>query len=316
MRNNYLFLFILVISLLSSCSFSSEKDKWLKETPKLKYSEKREIEVWGEILRSQNPALFYGTPLYDLAKEMAAFSWFRSDQKVEDLIKEIPKGYINYQEEKYGMTIGHFALIVGNLRAVRLLLDKGLNPNIISKEGSAIIIDINSPFYSHLVGGLETLKYMIKKGANVNLYSKNYMSTTPLIHASRWNFKNVKVLIAAGANPHFTHVIDWGKIGTSLESPLSEALDYGKIDIVNYLIFEQKVDFRILKEPKHSKFHPNDNIILYELREMTFDLNSKEYQEKMKLVSYLKTQGLDYWNTPIPEGIKNSSRTKEYLNEY
>ena len=31
MRNNYLFLFILVISLLSSCSFSSEKDKWLDE---------------------------------------------------------------------------------------------------------------------------------------------------------------------------------------------------------------------------------------------------------------------------------------------
>jgi ankyrin repeat protein len=310
MRNNYLFLFILVISLLSSCSFSSEKDKWLKETPKLKYSEKREIEVWGEILRSQNPALFYGTPLYDLAKEMAAFSWFRSDQKVEDLIKEIPKGYINYQEEKYGMTIGHFALIVGNLRAVRLLLDKGLNPNIISKEGSAIIIDINSPFYSHLVGGLETLKYMIKKGANVNLYSKNYMSTTPLIHASRWNFKNVKVLIAAGANPNL------GDTSGYFNSPLSAALGFKQIETVNFLIFNQKVDFRAFKFPLTSKFHPGDYIILYELREMTFDLNSKEYQEKMKLVSYLKTQGLDYWNTPIPEGIKNSSRTKEYLSEY
>lgn len=197
--------------------------------------------------------------------------------------------------------------------AIRKLLDKGLNPNLMDKSGNAIIIDINSPEYAHLPESLETLKYMIKKGANVNLYSEKAQVSTPLITAVNSNFENVKVLIKAGADPHF---IDESS-DSPFKSPLSAALLNRDMEVINYLIFDQKVDFRTLKYPSTSKFHPGEYIILHKLREKTFDLNSQDYKEKMKLVAYLKTQGLDYWKTPIPDNVKTSSlATREYLSKY
>lgn len=125
-----------------------QKDNWAKEPTEIKYSKERLEEVWGGVLRGNNPALFYGTPLYDLAEAMSGLINFRNQEKIEKLINEIPNEYINYQEGNYGMSIGHFALMTGNFDAIRRLLDKGLNPNLMNKSGDAIIIDINGPFYS------------------------------------------------------------------------------------------------------------------------------------------------------------------------
>lgn len=291
-----------------------QKDKWAKESPETKYSEQRENEVWGKILRGDNAGLFYGTPLYEVADAMSGLLYFRNEEKILKLTDEIPKEYINYQESKFGTTIGHFALKTYNFKAIRKLLDKGLDPNLMDKAGKAIIIDINSSTYSYeSPESLKTLKYLIQKGADVNLYSHKTQFTTPLIEAAKSNFENVKVLVEAGANPHFIN-----EFGYAFKSPLSAALLYKRIEIVNYLIFNQKVDFRTLKYPMDSKFHPGEYEILHCLRgEMLFKLNSKEYQEKMKLVAYLKTQGLDYWKTPIPDKVKTISNiTPDYLSKY
>jgi hypothetical protein len=316
MKKKHIIIITLLLTFFFGYRFYSkiQKDNWVKESQDTKYSEKREKEVWGKNLRGWSPERFYGTPLYDLAKEMTCFYWFRSDKKIEELIREIPKEYINFQEGKTGMSIGDFALFNSNLKAVRLLLNKGLNPNLINKDGDALIIKINSIIYKKQPEIILTLKYMIKKGANVNLYS-NY--NTPLLEASKYILENVKVLVKAGANPHYTRVENCGDIGNCIESPLSTALLFGRIDIVNYFIFDQKVDFRKLKNPEKSKFHPGDYTILYALRDMFFELNSKKYLEKMKLVVYLKTQGLDYWKTPIQERFRNNPNyTKEYLSKY
>lgn len=289
-----------------------QKDKWAKESPETKYSEQRENEVWGKILRGHHAGLFYGTPLYEAADAMSGLPYFRNEEKIEKLIDEIPKEYINYQEGKFGTTIGHFALKTYNFGAIRKLLDKGLNPELMDKMGKAIIIEINSSTYSYQSPeSLKTLRYMIKKGANVNLYSPKALST-PLIEAAKSNLEYVKVLVNAGANPHFIN-----EFGYAFKSPLNAALLYHRIDIVNYLIFNQKVDFRTLKHPMDSKFHPGEYEILHNLREMFFELNSKKYQEKMKLVAYLKTQGLDYWKTPIEERFRNNPNyTSDYLSKY
>lgn len=313
MKNKYFGIVLLILTIVS-CTSKSEKDKWAKENPTIKYSEAREKEVWGRVLRGDNPALFYGTPLYDLAEALSNDSFLSKKEEIIKLINEIPKEYINYQEGKFGHTIGHFALRTYNFGAIRKLLDKGLNPNLMDKSGKAIIIDINSSTYSYKSPeNLKTLKYMIRKGANVNLYSKKAQFTTPLIEAAKSNFENVKILVESGANPHFIN-----EFGYVFKSPLSAALLYKRIEIVNYLIFNQKVDFRTLKYPMDSKFHPGEYEILHNLRgEMLFKLNSKEYQEKMKLVAYLKTQGLDYWKTPIPDKVKTISNiTPDYLSKY
>jgi hypothetical protein len=315
MKKKHIGLLLLIPIIIVAFLFTSKnkKDNWVKESPKTKHSEARENEIWGGVLRGNDPALYYGTPLYDLAEALSSFSHLQNDEKIKTLIDEVPKEYINFQEDKYGMTIGHFALFVSNLKALRLLLDKGLNPNLIDKRGVAIIIDINDPFKSRLPESIETLKYIIKKGGNVNLYSKNAQLSTPLIEAANSNFENVKALVEAGADPHF--------IGppylSVFRSPLSAGLASNRIEIVNYLIFDQKVDFRTLKYPSDSKFHPGEYVILHKLREMIFDLNSKEYREKMKLVAYLKTQGLDYWKTPIPDKVRSIPKfTQEYLSQY
>ena len=315
MKKKHIGLLLLIPIIIIAFLYTSkiQKDKWAKESPEIKYSEAREKEVWGEVLRGNDAPLYYGTPLYDLAKEMTCFSKFRSDEKIEKLINEIPKEYINFQDDKYGKTIGQFALFVGNLKALRQLLDRGLNPNLIANDGDALIIDINGPFESNLPESLETLKYMIKKGANVNLYSKNAQLGTPLIEAANSNFENVKVLVEAGANPHFIDEFS----ARPFQSPLGAALVNRRMKIINYLIFDQKVDFRTLKYPSDSKFHPGEYEILYRLRDLGFDLDTQDYKEKMKLVAYLKTQGLDYWKTPIPDNIKNNPHfTKEYLSKY
>lgn len=307
-----LILLLLTISIIVFLFIAkSQKDKWTKEPPETKYSEKREKEVWGGVLRGNNPCLYYGTPLYNLANEMSSFTYFRNYKKIEKLIDKVPENYINFQEEKYGMTIGQFALKTNNMAGIRKLLDRKLNPNLMDKSGNAIIIDINDPFMEELPEYFLTFRYLIKKGANVNLYSEKRRMTTPLIEATKWGLlENVKELVKAGANPHFTDRYS--------NSALSYALQFGKIKVVNYLIFDQKVDYKTLKYPTTSKFHPGEYKILHELRgEMLFKLNSKEYQEKMKLVAYLKTQGLDYWKTPIPDKVKNiPNYTQDYLSKY
>lgn len=315
-RNNFV-LIVLSILLVGGYFMWSyiQKNQWVKETPAIKYTEERENEVWGGVLRGDDAALFYGTPLYDLADEMSGFSFLRNQNKIARLISELPEEYINYQEEKYGQTIGHFALFTGNLKAIYLLLDRGLNANVLDKNGSAIIIDIND-FYDNGAEKLQLLKHMIKKGANVNLAGGQ--GETPLTRASRsGSLTNVKILINAGANPHFfQEMTDQGR-HLVYTSALKTALTYGHINVVNYLIFDQKVDFRIYKYPDWSKFHPGEYEILHDLRDMPFKLNSKEYQEKMKMVAYLKTQGLDYWKTPIRQTyLENSNYTKEYLSKY
>lgn len=314
MNKKYISIVLIISIIIIAYLYTSkiQKDNWAKEAPETKYSESREKEVWGGVLRGNDAGLYYGTPLYDLAEAMSGFVYFRSQEKTEKLIDKIPGKYINYQEKKYGMTIGQFALIRNNMFVIRKLLDRGLNPNLMDKSGNALIIDINS-IYTRMPQSLETLKYMIKKSANVNLYSERAQIHTPLIMAVNSNFENVKVLIEAGANPNF---ID-ESAASPFETPLSASLLNRNMEITNYLIFDKKVDFRTLKYPIDSKFHPGEYVILHELRKKTFDLNTKDYQEKMKLVAYLKTQGLDYWNTPVPDNIKNNPNfTPEYLSKY
>ncbi len=153
-------LLLIIVIMVFSCTTRVEKDKWAKESPEIKYSEARENEVWGEILLGRNPALYYGTPLCDLAETLSGAIWFRDKDEIAKLIDAVPKEYINFQEGKFGMTIGQFALRTNNMFAIRKLLDKGLNPNLMDKDGNAIIIDINNYTYGSLPESFETLKYM------------------------------------------------------------------------------------------------------------------------------------------------------------
>lgn len=301
------------ILMIFSCRIKSEKDVWLKQPNEIKYSKENEKKVWGKILRGNSEELFYGTPHYKAAQ----FIKDKDIKQLRSIISSFSKKELNFQEAKLGFTLGHFALFNSNIEATRLLIEKGLNPNIISKSGFSLVTSINTASNSRLLNSLELLKEIIKKGGNVNLLNtiKNTHNRTPLIVAAGSNLENTKLLIESGANVNF--VYKDSPTDEYPESALISALGHKRIDIVNYLIFEAKVNFKNLKYSSNSKYNPDEYLILGYLRYMTFDLNSEKYQQKMKLIKYLSEQGLDYWKTEIPKNIlKNKRFYKEYLEKY
>jgi len=303
-----------LLLLVVGCTKKTEKDNWLEEAPEVKFSKEREKEVWGKVLRGKHSEIFYGSSLYDAAKAIKK----GHNNDLKKLIENLSSKEINYQEPKFETTLGHFALRNENLEAIKLLLDKGLNPNIISKNGSSVITNINDPFKSRLDNSLNTLKYIIKKGGDVNLLNtkKNTYNRTPLIVAAASNLDNVKVLIKAGANPNFIYKDI--KDDPLPESPLMNSLIDKRIDIINYLIFEVGINYKKFKYLKSSKYYPEGYRVLGALRKMTFPLDSEKYKKKMKLVNYLSEQGLDYWSVPVPKYIKKNPNynTEEYLSKY
>ena len=58
------------------------------------------------------------------------------------------------------------------------------------------------------------------------------------------------------------------------------------------------------------------------LREDFFELDSQEYKYKMEVVEFLKSKGIDYSKTPIPDYIKKKAvenypdSWQEYLQKY
>jgi hypothetical protein len=57
--------------------------------------------------------------------------------------------------------------------------------------------------------------------------------------------------------------------------------------------------------------------ILDLLRMNKFVINSNEHKIKMEVVEFLKTKGLDYWKSPIPDDIKLQYKDEpEFLKKY
>lgn len=67
---------------------------------------------------------------------------------------------------------------------------------------------------------------------------------------------------------------------------------------------------------KDQLFNINGSTFLSdELRNMSFDLQSKEYKTKMEVVAILLKNGIDYRKAPIPK-LYLETLPKEYLEVY
>jgi hypothetical protein len=317
--NKNIILCLMVTVFILSCSKKekSKKDIWLQQPKEIKYSKEKEKEIWGKVLRGKDPEIFYGTPLYK-----TAISIKRGDKKeVINSISKLTKEEINYQEPKFKSTIGHYAISVENSDMLVPLIDKGLNCNLMSANGGSLITNIitsRSKIDNYEMQSYNILKYIIEKGnANVNLLNtrKNTFNRTPLIRASKYNLEKVKLLVANGADPNFVYKDSSNDLFP--ESALISALQYGRIDIIEYLIYDLNVDYKSLRYPSEDKFSPNGYQVLRYLRAMTYKIGSEKHKKKMKLVKFLSEQGLDYWKTEIPNNIlRNKNYTKEYLKKY
>jgi len=273
-----------MIPFLVACTLTSQKKKWAKEPYEIKYSKDREKAIWGHVLRGNDPALYYGTPLYEVANAIVK----HDSAEVRRLLKGIPLSVINIQDEKFLQPINLFAIGNENFDALKILTELGADPNLQSENGYSAMLKAAAA--TQLYDDNRYLKYLISNGGDVNAVSKakNSMDRTPLIAASHYKFENVKLLIEAGADPHYAY--SYNDSFNTKQSVLGVALGDRHIDIVNYLIFEQGVDYNIVIKSYGKGIKPR-TIVTY-LDEMNFPQGSEKYQQKMKLVNYLKERGV------------------------
>jgi len=246
--------------------------------------------------------LFQGTIAWDLAKAV-------EDQNVPEIKRQVKKLKVpvDYKEEKFGGTLLMLAVRTNKYRSVKTLLSLGANPNTpndtVHNFGRNAVI-FASMFHSV---SADILRLLLENGGNPNsvecgVQEDGFGNFDPacnsaLSYAVFASFEKVKILVEAGADVNLeTSATDVGA--------MDAAFAHQRMDILLYLLehgadYHRKFERVNLDDPNYPTFKVS---ILYELRLQAFPLDSKMYQEKLKVIAFLKRRGLDYWKYPYPDG--------------
>ncbi|WP_411823789.1 ankyrin repeat domain-containing protein [Leptospira sp. 'Mane'] len=259
--------------------------------------------------------LFRGTPVWELTKAAV----IQDTEKMKKIVQENQLN-VDFQEPKFGETL--LSLEVKNERydSSKTLLELGADPN---KQGNTLSEGYSPMIFAASAKDTRLLKLLLAHGGNPNIEAKGKISSgaityTPLLDASkRGRLENIKLLIDAGANIHFKN-----ELGAT---PLKEALTQDYMDVVLYLL-ENGIDYKHQLDTASGKnYNTKEDYPLYiadELRFKIFPLDSERYKQKMKVVSFLKKNGIDYWATPIPLAAYNEAKRlhprnwEAYLEKY
>lgn len=239
--------------------------------------------------------LFQGTEVWDLAKAV-------DDGDISAIKKQIisNKVNVNSQEPLYGKTLLMLSVLNGQYNSCRALLECGADPNIHDTySGSSAIIDAAN-VDGVLTNGTKLLKLLLSHGANPNdeevgrRREGNSTRLTPLLVACGNSDKlsntleRVKLLVAAGAIVNYRN-----EFGIT---PLSVTLPQENLDIAFYLL-QNGADYT--KPISH--IEGKDYYLSDELRFILVDVDSKKFEEKQKIITFLKEHEVNYRATKIPD---------------
>ncbi|MFN0290110.1 ankyrin repeat domain-containing protein [Pedobacter helvus] len=274
----------------------------------------RDKKVDKKKLLGRDYRLFQDTPVWGLAKAVEDENITLINQLATE--KKIP---IDYKESKFGNTLLMLAIGNNDYESVKALLDLGANPNIADDyRGSTPMHDAaknEDPKY---------LKLLIEHKGNPNVIEnrpiteddqgRNVPLNEAISHLSGNNLEKVKLLVGAGANINYSN--DGTPFYTRL--PLAASIIHGQFDITLYLLQQgARYDGVMYKTVQGESIY-----ILGALRSKVIDLNTDEYKQKRKVISFLKAKGLDYEKEPIPDYIekdiekKHPNNSQEYLSKY
>ncbi|WP_053955208.1 ankyrin repeat domain-containing protein [Inediibacterium massiliense] len=269
-----------------------------------------------------NINIYKDTPVWELALAVR-------DQKIkmiEKLVKDKPQ-LLNYQEPKYGATLLFWSVGMEKYKSAETLLKCGADPNIASTPEGETPLYL-ATHYSWIDNDAKKdpkyVKLLLRYGADPN---KNYIGSektiidqgqSPLMNSILCGIEKTKALVEAGADINY-------KTKTGNTAAIEALLMNMCPEYAYYLIVEKKakvsepyyIEISYGDEDPNEKFFP---VTL--LRDWVFDLDSKEYKMKMEIVEEFARQGVNYWDTKIPNDILEQIKEiypntwKEYIKKY
>lgn len=265
--------------------------------------------------------LFNNTPLEELAQAVKK----EDTTKIRELIRS-GNIEIDYQEPKFGSTLLMMAVLNDKYNSCQALLKYGASPNIHDNYNGTSPIIYAADFEADYSDNAKYLKLMLRYNANVNdieignRQEGNTTRLTPLLAACNdvnqrvSPLQKVMLLVNAGADINRTNEFN--------NFALREALLHEHYDVVYYLLSKgAKYDMMLFDRGEFSKGGKKIFIADY-LRELTPEPNSQAYNDKIRIVVFLRDKGIDYYSIPIPKEVEMKVKRlypdtwKEYLKKY
>ena len=277
----------------------------------------KEADIDTSKLTGYDYRMFHNSPAWCLAQAVR-------DDDTATIKKIIQSGKIpvDFQIPEIGITLLLLAVRNQNYNSAMTLLELGADPNH-HDLGSGTSPMINSAGVDNQKGdGIKFLKLMLSYGGNPNdeevgpRPKGNNLRNSPLLEACSYTLYNisplekVKLLVEAGADINHKNEFE-------TSTPLNLAVTMKHYDVVLYLLAKGAVYTNSTGEFNGRQFYITDD-----LRFGEFPLDSKKYQDKMKVVAFLKQKGMDYTKVPIPKiVIERAQRDypnnwQEYLEKY
>lgn len=253
----------------------------------------------GRARPGYDPRLFGGDTL-----QLAQAILRQRGARIRQLLRQHP-GWLQAREPTYGWTPLLFAAWNGRRRACAALLALGADPNVQSTDNgqTPLIEALDSYRRSARLVGL-----LLAHGADPNraaVVGRNTRYETPLaVAVSTRRRRLIGQLLRAGADPH--------RPGRPGYSPLLQAVLTHDAAWVYYCVAELGLDF---SQPLTYDIQGQPHYLVDWLRGWFFPLGSRDHQQKMKLVAYLKAHGQDYGQAPIHLPA-NHHLSPEYLERY
>lgn len=211
---------------------------------------------------------------------------------------------VNFQEPRFGGTLLMFAIYNNQYKSFKTLLELGADPNLKNTDSGS-----NSVIYAADNEDLSFLKLILAYGGNPNSLEtlnenensdqvKNTALNVAISMSSNNCLEKVKLLVDAGAN------INYPRGGAN--SPLSHSIIHEKMDVTLYLLHKGANYKNVI----YTRVDGENVYILKSLRECLIDLDNDQYVYKLKVINFLKENGLDYHNEAIPKHIIQNIKKK------
>ena len=193
------------------------------------------------------------------------------------------------------------ALHLENFEAFKKLIELGADPNFTNPYTKKSVLIESIKFYENpepYTIDKRYAKLLLENGADPN-YSIEYSftdekghfqaATTPLIQAAKFDIAFVQLLVRHGANPHKKLEEDQSSAFTSALTGYKD-----KFEVILFFIDELKID----PTQPVKKWSENEYLYIqdYVKKYMSYEKGSTSYEQREKLVTKLKSMGVDFEN--------------------